>query len=166
MPAESKPNMTFPGADGTDLGGFLVEKQGSTVGLVCLQYVYSLSSSQTPNTFTLPNNNNNLCDADARLSPLSPLPSSSLSFREWWGLNDQLKRLATTASESMGVTALVPDLYKGTVALEVKEAEHNMNVSLAPVYFLLPLSLCLTHTPRRALTGAEPWQTSAPPWRI
>ena len=148
MPAESKPNMTFPGADGTDLGGFLVEKQGSTVGLVCLQYVYSLSSSQTPNTFTLPNNNNNnnnnLCDADARLSPLSPLPSPSLSFREWWGLNDQLKRLATTASESMGVTALVPDLYKGTVALEVKEAEHNMNVSLPPVYS--PPSLSLSDT--------------------
>jgi carboxymethylenebutenolidase len=46
-------------------------------------------------------------------------------IQEWWGLNDQIKgvadRLATT-----GYRALVPDLYRGKVALAANEAEHLM----------------------------------------
>src|SRR6516162_8497332 len=46
-------------------------------------------------------------------------------IQEWWGLNDQIKGVADRVAKT-GYRALVPDLYRGKVALEAKEAEHLM----------------------------------------
>ncbi len=46
-------------------------------------------------------------------------------IQEWWGLNDQIRGVADKLALS-GYRALVPDLYRGKVALEVNEAEHLM----------------------------------------
>ncbi|HEX7052982.1 MAG TPA: dienelactone hydrolase family protein [Burkholderiales bacterium] len=47
-------------------------------------------------------------------------------IQEWWGLNDQIKGVADRLAQQ-GYRALVPDLYRGKVAVEAKEAEHLMN---------------------------------------
>src|SRR5258707_13372713 len=47
-------------------------------------------------------------------------------IQEWWGLNDQIKGVADKLAKA-GYRALVPDLYRGKVALEAHEAEHLMN---------------------------------------
>ena len=44
-------------------------------------------------------------------------------LQEWWGLNDQIKGVADRFAKE-GYRALVPDLYRGKVALDVAEAEH------------------------------------------
>jgi carboxymethylenebutenolidase len=46
-------------------------------------------------------------------------------IQEWWGLNDQIKGVANLLAAS-GYRALVPDLYRGKVGLDAKEAEHLM----------------------------------------
>ena len=46
-------------------------------------------------------------------------------IQEWWGLNDQIKGVARRYAER-GYRALVPDLYRGQVGLDAKEAEHLM----------------------------------------
>jgi len=46
-------------------------------------------------------------------------------IQEWWGLNDQIKGVADKLAAT-GYRALVPDLYRGKVALEANEAEHLM----------------------------------------
>ena len=46
-------------------------------------------------------------------------------IQEWWGLNDQIKGVADRLAKA-GYRALVPDLYRGKVALEANEAEHLM----------------------------------------
>ncbi|HEX3603946.1 MAG TPA: dienelactone hydrolase family protein [Steroidobacteraceae bacterium] len=47
-------------------------------------------------------------------------------IQEWWGLNDQIKGVADRMAAA-GYRALVPDLYRGKVALQAHEAEHLMN---------------------------------------
>jgi carboxymethylenebutenolidase len=47
-------------------------------------------------------------------------------IQEWWGLNDQIRGVADKLAAS-GYRALVPDLYRGKVALAANEAEHLMN---------------------------------------
>jgi carboxymethylenebutenolidase len=47
-------------------------------------------------------------------------------IQEWWGLNDQIKGVADKLAAA-GYRALVPDLFRGKVALEAQEAEHLMN---------------------------------------
>lgn len=47
-------------------------------------------------------------------------------IQEWWGLNDQIKGVADTLAEA-GYKVLVPDLYRGKLALEENEAKHLMN---------------------------------------
>ena len=47
-------------------------------------------------------------------------------IQEWWGLTEQIKGVADRLAKS-GYRALVPDLYRGKVTLEAKEAEHLMN---------------------------------------
>ena len=47
-------------------------------------------------------------------------------IQEWWGLNDQIKGVADRLAEA-GYRALVPDLYRGKLALEANEAEHLMS---------------------------------------
>jgi len=46
-------------------------------------------------------------------------------IQEWWGLNDQIKGVADKLAGA-GYRALVPDLYRGKVAVEANEAEHLM----------------------------------------
>jgi len=46
-------------------------------------------------------------------------------IQEWWGLNDQIQGVADKLAAA-GYRALVPDLYRGKVALEANEAEHLM----------------------------------------
>src|SRR5512134_2057732 len=46
-------------------------------------------------------------------------------IQEWWGLNAQIKGVADRMAAS-GYRALVPDLYRGKVAVEANEAEHLM----------------------------------------
>jgi len=46
-------------------------------------------------------------------------------IQEWWGVNDQIKGVAQKFA-SEGYRALVPDLYRGKVGLDAKEAEHLM----------------------------------------
>ena len=47
-------------------------------------------------------------------------------IQEWWVLTDQITGVDDRLAEA-GYRALVPDLYRGKVALEVNEAEHLMN---------------------------------------
>src|SRR5437764_784317 len=47
-------------------------------------------------------------------------------IQEWWGITDQIKGVANRLS-SAGYRALVPDLYRGKMTLDAKEAEHLMN---------------------------------------
>jgi carboxymethylenebutenolidase len=47
-------------------------------------------------------------------------------IQEWWGLNDQIKGVANRLA-ARGYRALVPDLYRGQLGLDAKEAEHLMN---------------------------------------
>ena len=46
-------------------------------------------------------------------------------IQEWWGLNDQIKGVAKKLADQ-GFRALVPDLYRGQVGLDAKEAGHLM----------------------------------------
>src|SRR5262245_54397480 len=46
-------------------------------------------------------------------------------IQEWWGLNDQIKGVADKLAAA-GYRALVPDLYRGKVTVDAKEAEHLM----------------------------------------
>ena len=47
-------------------------------------------------------------------------------IQEWWGLNDQIKGVADNFATA-GYRVLVPDLYRGKLALDANEAEHMMN---------------------------------------
>lgn len=47
-------------------------------------------------------------------------------IQEWWGLNDQIKRVGKQWTDA-GYRVLIPDLYRGDKALDEKEAEHKMN---------------------------------------
>lgn len=47
-------------------------------------------------------------------------------IQEWWGLNDQIRGVAERLAAA-GYRALVPDLYRGKLALAANEAEHLMN---------------------------------------
>jgi len=47
-------------------------------------------------------------------------------IQEWWGLNEQIKRVADRFAGA-GYNALAPDLYKGRVTQKPDEANHMMN---------------------------------------
>lgn len=47
-------------------------------------------------------------------------------IQEWWGLDDETRAVADRLAKA-GYRALVPDLYRGKLALEANEAEHLMN---------------------------------------
>jgi carboxymethylenebutenolidase len=57
-------------------------------------------------------------DADASMPGI-------VVIQEWWGLNDQIKQTADRFAEA-GYRALVPDLYRGTLARSADEASHLM----------------------------------------
>ncbi|MBU3549313.1 dienelactone hydrolase family protein [Polynucleobacter sp. P1-05-14] len=46
-------------------------------------------------------------------------------IQEWWGLDDEVKAVAVRLAKE-GYRALVPDLYRGKLAIEANEAEHLM----------------------------------------
>jgi carboxymethylenebutenolidase len=46
-------------------------------------------------------------------------------IQEWWGLNDQIRGVADRLAGA-GITALVPDLYRGKSTVEQEEAHHLM----------------------------------------
>jgi carboxymethylenebutenolidase len=46
-------------------------------------------------------------------------------IQEWWGLDSEVKAVADRLAKA-GYRALVPDLYRGKLALEAQEAEHLM----------------------------------------
>jgi carboxymethylenebutenolidase len=46
-------------------------------------------------------------------------------IQEWWGLNAQIKGVADRLA-ALGYRALVPDLFRGKVTVEVAEASHMM----------------------------------------
>ena len=46
-------------------------------------------------------------------------------IQEWWGMNEQIKGVADRLAKA-GYRALVPDLYRGKVTVEAKEAGHLM----------------------------------------
>lgn len=46
-------------------------------------------------------------------------------IQEWWGLNDHIKGVAEQLAGA-GYRALVPDLFRGKMAMKIKEAEHLM----------------------------------------
>jgi carboxymethylenebutenolidase len=52
-------------------------------------------------------------------------PPGIVVIQEWWGLNDQIKGVANRLAAD-GYSALVPDLYRGKIGLDAKEAEHLM----------------------------------------
>src|SRR3954471_24632615 len=47
-------------------------------------------------------------------------------IQEWWGLNEEIKGVADKFADA-GYRALVPDLYRGKVALKANEAQHLMD---------------------------------------
>lgn len=46
-------------------------------------------------------------------------------IQEWWGLNDQIKGVGGKLT-GLGYRVLIPDLYRGRVAVEAAEASHLM----------------------------------------
>lgn len=48
---------------------------------------------------------------------------SIIVIQEWWGLNDQIKSVGKNFAKE-GYQALVPDLYRGKVALDAHVANH------------------------------------------
>ena len=46
-------------------------------------------------------------------------------IQEWWGVNDQIRGVADRLSAA-GYRVVVPDLYRGKMSLDHKEAEHLM----------------------------------------
>ncbi len=61
----------------------------------------------------------------AEPAPAAAAAPGMVVIQEWWGLNDQIKGVADKLAGA-GYRALVPDLYRGKVALEANEAEHLM----------------------------------------
>ncbi|MBM4261822.1 MAG: dienelactone hydrolase family protein [Deltaproteobacteria bacterium] len=55
----------------------------------------------------------------------NPNAPAVVVIQEWWGLNDQIKSVGDRFA-ALGYRTLVPDLYKGKVALDVAEAKHMM----------------------------------------
>ncbi|KAJ3183899.1 hypothetical protein HDU87_006017 [Geranomyces variabilis] len=48
-------------------------------------------------------------------------------IQEWWGLNDQIKKKTAEFATAVGGLAISPDLYRGKVATEADEANHEMS---------------------------------------
>jgi len=58
-------------------------------------------------------------------SQAGALAPAIVVIQEWWGLNEQIKEVAHRLAQQ-GYQAIVPDLYKGKIALEENEANHLM----------------------------------------
>lgn len=60
------------------------------------------------------------------VEPDNPDAPGIVVIQEWWGLDEPIKDVAAQFA-SAGYRVLVPDLYRGQLTLEAKEAEHLMN---------------------------------------
>ena len=67
-----------------------------------------------------------LCDGYLAAPAAGGKAPGIVVIQEWWGINDQIKGVAERFAAA-GYRALVPDLFRGKVAMEAKEAEHLMN---------------------------------------
>ena len=75
-------------------------------------------------TYTRPDGKSvNAYLAEPKNAPSAP---GIVVIQEWWGLNEQIKAVADRLADA-GYQALVPDLYRGKLALEENEANHLMN---------------------------------------
>lgn len=75
-------------------------------------------------TFTRPDGNE--CSGYYVEPAAGPHAPAVVVIQEWWGLNDQIKGVANRFA-ARGYRALVPDLYRGQLGLDEKEAEHLMS---------------------------------------
>ena len=77
-------------------------------------------------------------------------------IQEWWGLNDQIRKVADRFAAA-GYQALVPDLYRGTSTLEAEEASHLMNGlnfgEAAAQDIRGAVQFLKTHAPKVGVTG-------------
>ena len=64
-------------------------------------------------------------DMDGYIARPSDARAGVIVLQEWWGLNDQIKRVADRFAEA-GYAALAPDLYRGRVTQDPDEANHMM----------------------------------------
>eukprot|EP00455_Lapot_gusevi_P031374 TRINITY_DN33_c0_g1_i2.p1 TRINITY_DN33_c0_g1~~TRINITY_DN33_c0_g1_i2.p1 ORF type:complete len:267 (-),score=127.74 TRINITY_DN33_c0_g1_i2:54-746(-) len=48
-------------------------------------------------------------------------------LQEWWGVNQQIKEKAQQLTQEFGFATLIPDLYRGNVAIDHEHAGHLMN---------------------------------------
>ncbi|KAL9642995.1 hypothetical protein ABK040_010687 [Willaertia magna] len=58
--------------------------------------------------------------------PSTPTTMGLVVIQEWWGVNEQHKQKAIKISNELGAITLVPDLYRGKVAIDREEAGHLM----------------------------------------
>jgi carboxymethylenebutenolidase len=78
-------------------------------------------------TVTYPRPDGKTCTGHYVESAAGPAAPGVVVIQEWWGVNDQIRGVATRLSTA-GYQVLVPDLYRGKEAgLDVKEAEHLMS---------------------------------------
>ena len=47
-------------------------------------------------------------------------------IQEWWGINAQIQRVGQRLADA-GYRVLIPNLYRGSAALDTAEAQHKMN---------------------------------------
>lgn len=58
--------------------------------------------------------------------PADPGAKAVIVIQEWWGLNDHIKDIARRYADE-GFVAIAPDLYRGRLATDPKEAGEMMN---------------------------------------
>jgi carboxymethylenebutenolidase len=75
-------------------------------------------------TFTRPDGSE--CSGYYVEAPAGKNAPALVVIQEWWGVNDHIKSVADRYA-AQGFRVLVPDLYRGKVGLDAKEAEHLMS---------------------------------------
>ena len=77
----------------------------------------------TPLTFARPDGGT--CNGYYAAPPNAAGAPGLVVLQEWWGVNDQIKQVAEQYA-ALGYRVLLPDLYRGKLGLDAKEAEHLM----------------------------------------
>ncbi len=76
-------------------------------------------------TITFPRPDGKTCSGYYTEPATGPGAPGVVVIQEWWGVNDQIRGVADRLSNA-GYRVIVPDLYRGKIGLEAKEAEHLM----------------------------------------
>lgn len=58
---------------------------------------------------------------------LSTQKQGLIVIHEWWGMNDQIQEEGEMINKNSGLTVLVPDFYRGKVAIDKETAGHYMS---------------------------------------